>query len=500
MKLSFNQLQKSPLLQKRMPTMIGVGILVLGLVAGTVLFGSGTGVFAPRASAETTPKNIRVTNITDTSFTVSFITESPTIGFVKYGDSAKSLKLQTSDDRNQLSGSTAEFRLQHITARGLTQNTTYYYVLGTGSGATFDNAGQPFSITTAKRSGTPAAAKTIYGSVTTESGAPADGAIVYVKIPGAGDMSSLVKSSGSWAIPLSNARAPDGSAYATITDAIHIALELQGTTIAQKLQYSTAVKDAQPVVGLAFGSQPPDANNQAAQALPTVSPAAAIATIDQPTSTAASSSAGRGQLTGLLDESVSVAESSAPETIVTKVDVDASESATVTTTQPTIVGNAPANTIIAIEIHSEATITQQVTSDDNGEFKIDLASLGKTLEPGEHTVTYSYTDAQGKLVTKTKTFTVAATSNQLAQAQPYGTQNPYPVGGATSSASSATSSAASAATSSSRTSQPATNSSVPISGSVGTTLALIIGGLFFIVSGSWSFWIASRLAKEETTA
>ena len=161
MKLSFNQLQKSPLLQKRMPTMIGVGILVLGLVAGTVLFGSGTGVFAPRASAETTPKNIRVTNITDTSFTVSFITESPTIGFVKYGDSAKSLKLQTSDDRNQLSGSTAEFRLQHITARGLTQNTTYYYVLGTGSGATFDNAGQPFSITTAKRSGTPAAAKTI---------------------------------------------------------------------------------------------------------------------------------------------------------------------------------------------------------------------------------------------------------------------------------------------------------------------------------------------------
>ncbi|NCN83095.1 MAG: hypothetical protein GW947_03960 [Candidatus Pacebacteria bacterium] len=492
----------SSVFQKRMPTLIGIGILVIGLVAGTLLFSNGTGVFAPRASEETTPKNIKVTNVTDTSFTVSFLTDLPTIGFVKYGDTTKSLKLQTSDDRNQLSGSTAEFSLQHITVRGLTQNTTYYYVLGTDNGATFDNAGQPFSITTAKRSGAPAAAKTIYGTVTTESSAPADGAIVYVKIAGAGDMSSLVKSSGSWAIPLSNARVPDGSAYAAIDDSTSVALELQGKTAAQTLQFTTTVKDAQPIPGLAFGTQPVSKESIAASPVtqPTESPAPAaeIATLEVASSTAQTASA-RGQLTGLLGETVSVAETSSSAAEVTHVDVDATESATVTTGQPTIVGEAPANTVISIEIHSDVAINQQVTSNDNGEFEIDVAALGQTLEPGEHTITYSYTDPQtGQLVTKTKTFTVADTSKQLALAQPYGTQNPYPVGGASSSAT-ATDSATKGgtATESARSSQPATGSGIPVSGSVGTTLALIIGGLFFIVSGSWSFWIASQLAKEE---
>ncbi len=493
------KLPTATVFQKRMPTLIGVGILVIGLVAGTLLFSNGTGVFAPRASAETTPKNIKVTNVTDTSFTVSFLTDLPTIGFIKYGDTAKSLKLQTSDDRNQLSGSTAEFGLQHITVRGLTQNTTYYYVLGTDGGATFDNAGQPFSVTTAKRSGAPAAAKTIYGTVTTESGAPADGAVVYIKIAGAGDMSSLVKSSGSWAVPLSNARVPDGSAYATIDDTTAVSLDLQGKSAGQTLQYATTVKEAQPVVGLAFGTKPV---SKVAE-VPTPTQTADIATLQVASDTAKTASA-RGQLTGLLSETVSVAETSteaAQMAEVTELDVDATESATVTTGQPKIVGEAPANVVITVEIHSETAINHQVTSNENGEFEINVAELGKTLEPGEHTITYSYTDpTTGELVTKTKTFTVADTSKQLAQAQPYGTQNPYPVGGASSSAT-ATGSAdtkGTTASSSARTSQPSTASGVPVSGSVGTTLALIIGGLFFIVSGSWSFWIASQLAKEES--
>lgn len=501
------KLPNATVFQKRMPTLIGVGILVIGLVAGTLLFSNGTGVFAPRASAETTPKNIKVTNVTDTSFTVSFLTDLPTIGFIKYGDTAKSLKLQTSDDRNQLSGSTAEFGLQHITVRGLTQNTTYYYVLGTDGGATFDNAGQPFSITTAKRSGAPAAAKTIYGTVTTESGGPADGAVVYIKIAGAGDMSSLVKSSGSWAIPLSNARVPDGSAYAKIDDTTSVVLDLQGKTAAQTLQYTTTVKEAQPVVGLAFGTKP--VNKVADTAVENKTQATEIATLEVATDTAKTASASaRGQLTGLLGETVSVAETSteaAQMAEVTELDVDATESATVTTGQPKIVGEAPANVVITVEIHSETAINHQVTSNENGEFEINVAELGKTLEPGEHTITYSYTDpTTGELVTKTKTFTVADTSNQLAQAQPYGTQNPYPVGGASSSATATGSAdtkgttASSSASSSARTSQPSTASGVPVSGSVGTTLALIIGGLFFIVSGSWSFWIASQLAKEES--
>ncbi|NCN24450.1 MAG: hypothetical protein GW945_03140, partial [Candidatus Pacebacteria bacterium] len=109
-----SQLKQFSLLEKRIPTFIGLGVLVIGLVVGTIFLGKGSGVFAPRAAPETTPTNVRLTNITDTSFTVSFTTSSPAIGSVKYGEVENKLKLQASDDRNQLSGSTSPFTTHHI--------------------------------------------------------------------------------------------------------------------------------------------------------------------------------------------------------------------------------------------------------------------------------------------------------------------------------------------------------------------------------------------------
>src|SRR5690606_8185562 len=144
------------------------------LVAGVLLFGNGTGVFAPRATPQTTPKNPKVTNITDRSFTVSFYTDEPTAGFARYGTEETSLRSQASDDRDQLSGTTGEYQLHHVTVRGLTPSTTYYYVLGTGSVARFDNNGAPFTIRTAAApAGSPFVNKTIYGTVATAQGAPA---------------------------------------------------------------------------------------------------------------------------------------------------------------------------------------------------------------------------------------------------------------------------------------------------------------------------------------
>ena len=91
-------------------------------------------------------------------------------------------------------------------------------------------------------------------------------------------------------------------------------------------------------------------------------------------------------------------------------------------------------------------------------------------------------------MTKTVTFTVESpTSSSLAQSYPYGSGNPYPVGG----------SSTSAATSGSRSTLPATSAAMPTSGSVSTTLALLIGGFFFLVAGGWSYWLAGQI--NETT-
>lgn len=47
------------LMKRRFPTILGLGILVLGVIGGVLLVGQGTGGFLPRASAEHTPQQVR---------------------------------------------------------------------------------------------------------------------------------------------------------------------------------------------------------------------------------------------------------------------------------------------------------------------------------------------------------------------------------------------------------------------------------------------------------
>lgn len=522
------------LFQKQIPTILGLAVLVVALIAGVFLIGEGPGVFAPRATAETTPRNVRITNVTDSSFTVSFLTQDKTPGFVKYGTEAGRLKSQSSDDRNQLTGTVGQYKTHHITVRGLNPNTQYYYTLGTGSGATFDNNGSPFSIRTAQRSGTPSAAKTAYGSVKNSTNTPADGAIVYISIEGVGEMSSLVKATGSWAIPLSNARKSDGSGYATIGDDDVMNVLIQADQESLQSRFSISVAESQPVADIIIGQSPvnsivmnPDTEEEMMEPQPIdvnldeleIDPnaegmeqneATDSATIggtdsnmnnddyddtDSTTQMLAETAVKPGGLGSLIEQ---------PVTEKTELNLDTDEGAVLTTGNPIIKGTAKPGVTIDIVVNSETKITQQLIANDDGTFELDIAALSEQLEPGNHTATYSYIDPNtGKLVTKTVNFTVQepnSSTQMLAQAnQPYSTASPVPVG--TSSANTATNSATATESANTgvggatRSAMPATDSAIPVSGSVGTTLALVFGGLFFILAGGWSFWLAHEIER-----
>ncbi|MBP7700840.1 fibronectin type III domain-containing protein [Candidatus Woesebacteria bacterium] len=543
------------ILDKRIPTILGIVVLVVALISGTLLIGKGGGVFAPRASVETTPKNVKVTNVHDTSFTISFLTDDLVAGFVKYGTEANSLNSQASDDRDQITGTVGEFQIHHITIRGLQEDTTYFYLLGTGSGSTFDDNGEPFKIKTAKRNGVPAAAKTIYGSVTTETGAPAEGSVVYVDVKGAGTMSSQVKASGSWAIPLSNARTTDGSAYAQILDEDNVIINVQGPLSSQKSFFATTVALSQPVEGITLGKDTVASNEDgtitepesirdseaSVDSLLAASEAAELAREQDEASKAAELARAQAEIdeemaasqeatdeeeivddsnrTALIDDLTN--DDSSESAVVTKVDLELETHQTVTTTQPTVVGKALPSAEVYITVHSEAQIEQTLTANENGEFVLDIAELSETLEPGEHTINYSYIDPNtGMVVKKTMNFTVSAdavSQAEIAAAQssttsnrnsvPYGSGNPYPIEEeeeevataepeATKEAETEATDSAEA-TAEARTENLATDEGTPVSGSVGTTMALIFGGLFFIISGLWSFWISTQLDKNK---
>jgi len=514
---------KKSLWKRQIPTILGLSILVVALVAGLLFFSSGTGVFAPRATPQTTPKSIKLSNVTDSSFTVSFLTDESTAGFVKYGTETDSLGSQASDDRDQLSGSVGTFPLHHITIRGLQPNTTYYYSLGTGSQASFDNQGQPFTVKTAQRAGAPSAAKTIYGNILNENGGPAEGSIVYISVDGVGEMSSLVKGSGSWAVPLSNARVSDGSTYAEISDETTLTLRAQGPKAQQKSELTTTVSQAQPVPPITFGQDPSLAAAPVIEEVVDETEASDEVPMDElvddSSDASSSAEADDGANTGGLSELAnqvtpetatdSGTASSSASTSDSVLDLQKGNNQEVNTTQPTITGIAAPNVVVTISVHSDTQIEQQLTTDASGKFVLDIAALEQQLEPGEHTIEYSYTDpSTGQTITKSYTFTVAGTSAQLAAANtsgtggtnspvPFGSGNPFPIGGATSSAS-PTPAATMSATPSARTSQPSTASGIPVSGSVGTTMALVIGGLFFTITGLWSFWVSQQLQEKHS--
>lgn len=536
--LENNAVAKS-LLKKRIPTLLGIGVLVIGLIAAIVVFGQGTGVFAPRATPETTPTQIKITNVTDRSFSVSFATSVATTAFIRYGTDPDQLSQQAGDDRDQLYGTVQEYPLHHISASSLEANTRYYFVIGTHEGALFDDNGQPFSVTTATRGGTPPAAKTIYGAVVTAQGGPAKGSIVYVSPQGAGEMSQLVQESGSWAVPLSNARSVDGSSYATLTEETPITILVQGhpveltstvPTTVGTFEYGSTITLGEDGTAMAQAGGGPAAPTATPIASASATPTPRDTLLDGDPDESGASESGDAtesgsKLTDLLDSELPTPTPTPEEQPV--VDLTQPGEQVITSGDPVIQGEAPAGVVVTIKVNSETQIQQQVTSNADGEFSLDLAALQQELEPGVHTVEYSYIDPEtGEEVISTHTFTVEPTANyQIAQANTsptpipgsgatatssatpsptpvsYGTDYPYgtsptPTPAVATDSGTATDSATKGNVST-RSAMPATDSAVPVSGVFTTTLAMLLGGAFFLISGVWSFWVAREMARVE---
>ncbi len=492
---------KKSFLNLNMPTFLGVGILIVGLMAGIFFIGNGTGAFVPRASPQTTPKLIKVTNVTDGGFAVSFVTDEATVGFIKYGVNPDKLESQATDERDQLSGSAGQYTTHHILAKYLQADTPYYFTIGTSSNSRFDNNGTPFTIKTTKKLAGAGPSKTAYGTVKTSSSLPAEGAIIYLSYPGAGDLSTYVKSSGSWSISLSNFINDETGKRVELPADDQIYVFLQGLTAEISSTATIKVANITTAQALTFGQD----NSQAAEAAVSdessadTSPAPAASgvphSIFEPTAGSGADGnsgvggvGGESTLTSLLtspsptatDSSLTASPSAAP--IVTTVNTTVEDPQVVNTTQPLITGQAPPNTKITIEIHSDEAITTQTTTNADGGFEVSLESLKKTLAPGEHTITITYTDPRtGQPVTEQRTFTV---ETQLAaitpSASPYGSGNPFKL---TSPSPSLKMSPSATATSSGKVGMPSTSSARPVSGSVELTYVLVVSGFAFILLG-----------------
>ena len=420
----------------KIPTIVGVLFLVAGLAAGIILI-QNTSIFRSGASPQAAPRNVRISNISDSSFTVTWQTDSQTFGFIKFGE-GENLSQTAQDDIEKST-------VHSATAKNLKPQIKYSFKVNS-QGSDFDSNGMPWAVSTGPALGKPEATIIMSGQVNQTSGAPAPQALVFATVPGGSPLSTVTSQNGSWLINLAEARASTLSTYASIdTKTSVIEILVQGNT------------------GTATAKITPEAGRY--------TPAITLGTTQDFTNTLPGGAEIPGTQLSLPNNiptpqsKFNVEESSATATQETVTLDSVNEGETVTTLTPEFFGEGPPGTELTITIESDP-ITQTVNVGNSGSWQW---STPQNLEPGEHKVTVAWRDALGILRTFTRSFVVSAAEGPAFEASASANLTPTPSASPTL-APSTNSTASPLAT-------PTATASVvpiPVSGTLTPTIALFI--------------------------
>lgn len=472
-------------LKKQIPTILALLILFVGAGAGVFLVGRGAD-FLPRAGPEESPKNLRITNVSERSFSVSWQTDAPVSGFIQYGPTP-SLGSTMTDDRDQLSGQTGQFRTHHVTVKGLTPGTQYYFTVGSGSRSMYDNNGSAYTVTTSTATSA-VDPKSMYGQVLTQAQTPAEHAVVYVTLEGGAPLSALVKAPGSWALSLSSVLTADLSRSLEYDpDTTEISIEVLGPD-GSITRGVTSTSNDQPVPTIVLG-QTFDFRPEQPTTASTPQPSPVGLTIPEVSPGASASGFSLAPIREILDNNYAAEI----ELINPKEDGEQ-----LNTTTPEFRGIGPEQTTLTITVNSPVAYTGSVITDAEGNFSWTPPA---ELEPGEHTITVSYRDQAGVLQYFRRTFTVYAQGNSNLPAftstpsasiapsptpTPRATLTPAPTPRASAMPTATprpTASPMVSPTPSPRVSQPATTSAIPVAGLPFPTLMALIFGVSLVGAG-----------------
>jgi len=449
-------MQKQGLSKIHFPTILGLLILLVAIGVGVFLVKTRTSLESG-AEEVAVPKQVHITNVTDSSFTVSWITDILSSGKISYGTESNSLKQQGLDERDKISGDTGKYETHHVKAESLEPSTSYYFKIES-DGKKYDNNGQLFEVNTGSSLGTPPAADAIYGTVLTPSGTKAEGVIVYLNVANAAAISALTKTSGNWTLSLSTARSSDLASYLNYdTQATIVNIIAQGSKSGTATAITTTMNDS-PVPDITLGQNHDFRTIADSQATGEEGSLGGNESEDEENVSSFNLDSLNGQSTATSSGEVTLENPSYEGEIINA-------------TQPAIIGTGPVGTVLSIEINSENTYTGSVVIDENGEWEF-VPPEG--LELGEHTVTIAYLDSEGEEQTLSRNFVIAeagTSEDPVITATPSGESTP-------------------SATPVARTSMPSTESGVPDPGSWEISLLMLLTGLGLVIGG-----VTIRLGK-----
>jgi len=325
---------------------------------------------------DTSPKQIRITNIGSSSFVVSWITEEKTTGTVLVGETKEPDEIRR-DVRDKEKGSDQIYINHYVLVDNLKPQTKYFFKI-ISNGKSYDNFGKLFEVTTPSLK-VPKDNDIAQGKILTPSQSPASGAIVYLSLANTIVQSAITDEGGHWMIPLSTARTVDLSDFSNYDRSAQVEeIFVVGEKETASATLSTNMDNPTPdiILGQNFNFL-----NQLSLASPT------------PTFIQNS--------TSKFETSGSQISGDSPELKI----IFPSENEKVNSSLPEFLGTAPKNQKIEIIVESNEKIKDQAIADSDGNWQW---TTKIPLSPGEHQITVSYADKDGFIKKTTRKFIVLA--------------------------------------------------------------------------------------------
>lgn len=357
---------------QKIPTIVGifsVVILVATLTVGTHLVQNFRNPLS-QAQTSASAQEIEITNITDHSATITWTTDSQTLGSVAFGKSESLSDGVAVDDRN-LNSPSDRFSTHFVRLSNLNASTKYFFRINPSG----ENAVSSF--TTGPAISNPAQNEPIFGKVLTSSNQPAVGIIVLWESAQAGKISSLTKDDGSFVLPLAIARSID---------------------LVNPFSVSPKISETITFLAGTDGSAKITCHPGKDMPLPTVKIGETLDCDQKPSSAANSLTT-----TSTFRKSALVPPASSSGNLI----VNIQDKETVSNEQPTFSGRSGANQIVNIKVESDPVYSGTVKADPAGNWSWTPPA---NLAPGEHTVTITIVGADGSVQTIKRTFVVQAGS------------------------------------------------------------------------------------------
>lgn len=372
---------KAGIMTKRIPTLLGLFILFGGLIAGVALVNMRQG-FGAKAGPTESPKNIKISNLSSNSFSISWTTDTPLTGYIKYSDNLTNINLPAGDVRDQISGTSQGYTNHLVNVVGLSPK-TYYFLIGSGS-RTYDDEGKPFQVRTTAQVVSPSE-DIAFGKVIGSDSNPVNGGIVNIETEGAQPLSTMTKNDGTWRLNLANLRDKEGRVLNYDPKTALLSIFVQAGTAGTATALTDTNND-KPVPDIILGQN---------QSFITGAPPAGIDSgIDKQSETA-----NVGFQTNLLNDLTNTLEATASVKILNP----AIDGEMVATSSPEFKGKAVAGSTIKITLNSPVSIETTILVGADGTWSW---TSPQKLDPGAHTLTIQYTDANNKTETVVRNFTI----------------------------------------------------------------------------------------------